>query len=81
MHEQVLLRLFCWNHTCHLIKLVALRFSRDIQRLWKIAGQRYNASQQQLQFTVGSYSIYDDLPTDLDQVSVTLLLHLMLPTA
>ena len=56
-------------------------FVRDIQRLWKIAGQRYHASQQQLQFCVGSYSIYDDLPTDLNQVGVKLLLHPMHPSS
>lgn len=42
--------------------------SRDIKRLWRLAGQRYHASQQQLQLSVGSYDIWDDLPPDLDQV-------------
>lgn len=51
-------------------RLIDCLNSRDIQRLWRLAGQRYEASQQQLQFTVGSYSIWDDLPTDLDQVTV-----------
>lgn len=43
--------------------------ARDIKRLWRLAGQRYQASQQQLQLSIGSYDIWDDLPTELDQVT------------
>ncbi|KAL3131950.1 hypothetical protein ABBQ38_007646 [Trebouxia sp. C0009 RCD-2024] len=56
--------------SAHRSKLLGRLTSRDIQTLWGIAGQRYDESKQQLQLTVGSYSIYDDLPSDLDQVTV-----------
>ena len=64
--------------TWSMFMLIQLRqcVFRDIQTLWRIAGQRYQTTEQQLQVTVGSYSIYDDLPTDLDQVSLPSYLFL-----
>ena len=40
----------------------------DIRRLWKLTGQRYGASKQQTNLTVGKYTIWDDMPTAPDQV-------------
>ena len=59
----------CCSPESPFITSVNMCLARDIQRLWGIAGQRYNESKQQLQLTVGSYSIFDDLPSDLDQVT------------
>ncbi len=52
--------------------------SRDIKRVWRMSGEKYRAKRQDILATMGpKWSIWDDLPSEPDEVesSYPLALH------
>ena len=62
-------KIYVFSGHCHNLCADSDRASRDIMRLWTLAGGRYKAAKVDRQVAEGLYSPWDDLPSESNQVS------------